>query len=90
MRWSIWKKLVVYPLTVVVPVLAILAWIVIAEMVGEPRMIDGRPDDAPRVAAMFLGFAVFGVYGIDLVCLGITKVIITIPDGPKSERKRDD
>jgi hypothetical protein len=86
-RWSIWKKLVVYPLILVVPVLAILAWVVIADTVGEPRMIDGRPDDAPRFAAMFLGFGVSCLYGVYLVCLGITKVIVSIPGGPKSGAK---
>ena len=74
-RWSIWKRLVVYPLIAVVPVLGICTWIAISETVSEVRMIDGRPDDAPRVAALFLGFGVLCLYGVYLACLGIIKVI---------------
>ena len=79
----------VCPLIVVVPLLGILAWVVISDSVGEPRMIDGRPDDAPRMAAMFLGVGVFCMYAVYLVCLGIVKVIVNIPSGPKSTARRE-
>ena len=50
-------------------------------------MIDGRPDDGLRMAAMFLGFGVFCLYGVYLACLGIIKVIVSIPGGAKSDGK---
>jgi hypothetical protein len=52
-RWSRRKKLAVYPGYVAGALLLFFMWIVIGDTISPPRIIDGRADDAPRMAALF-------------------------------------
>jgi len=76
-RWSIWKKLAIYPGCLALVALLLCAWIVISDTIS-PRILDGRPDDSPRMAALFLAGLVIILYGIYIICLeAIHAIIVT-------------
>jgi hypothetical protein len=64
------KKLLLPPILPVALLLLLCAWVFYSEAIGEVRMIDGRPDNAPARASVFLAmlspliyifFAIFNV-----------------------------
>ena len=75
-RWSIWKKLAVFPSIVVVALLSVCAWVIIDETLSAPRFIDGHADDAPRNASAILGSLVFVLYCAYLAVLGVLRAAI--------------
>ncbi len=60
-KWSIWRHLLIWPLLSALALDALMLWVVIDET-QHTRMLDGRPDDAPRMAALFIGFAITVAY----------------------------
>jgi len=68
-RWSLWKKLAIYPGYLALAVLFVCAWIVVDDTISPARIINDRADDSPRMAAMFLGALAFTAYAVYLICL---------------------
>jgi hypothetical protein len=88
-HWSIWKKLTVFPLIPVLLIELFCAWAFITETILPVRLIDGRPDDAPRMAALFLSFLAFVAYIAWLIGLGVIRVAIDStprPQPPEPEK----
>jgi hypothetical protein len=75
-EWCIWKKLVVFPLIPLLFMIALCGRIIISETISEPRIINGQPDDAPRMAASSLLMLMLSVYAGYLICVGIIRRVV--------------
>ena len=60
--WSVWKKLLIYPLFFVLAAQALFIGIIVDDALSPPRTIDGNPDDAPRMACLILGTIIGVLY----------------------------
>lgn len=79
----------IFPLFLVLLVEALCVWIVFDETVSEPRIINSQADDAPRFAAVILGFIVPVLYLGYVMLILFIKFIKSLftpskPDSPAS------
>ena len=78
-RWSIWKKLLMFPLYLVVGLEALFVWVIIDETHAPPRIINGQADDAPRFAAFILAFVVAVLYLVYAALIALIRFLVTPP-----------
>ena len=78
-KWSIWKKLLMFPLFLVVGLEVLFVWAIIDETNSTPRIINGQADDAPRYAALVLGFVVAVLYLAYAALIGFIRLVVASP-----------